>query len=345
VLYELPYFEHVDAANIEEALSWLQIHGDTARVIAGGTDLLGMMKDRVKGPELHLPEVLINIKTIAEMNQVTYDNDVGLKIGSAVTLSSLETSDIVKKNFNILSQAARQVGTTPIRNMGTVGGNLCQRPRCLYFRHPHFVCHRKGGTKCYAVTGEHRYYHAIMRHGMCVMAHPSDMAPVLTALKGRAIVISSKGKRQIPLEAFFPESNYFTETVLKPDELLVEILVPKPKERTYQSFLKYRIRRSADFALSSVAVVAHIPDETCEDVKIVLGGVAPFPYVADKAEGVLKGERLSSRLMSKASEASVEGARALPMNRYKVDLTKVSVRRALQSIWDRGAECRKKLDR
>lgn len=333
MLYELPRFKHIDVKNVKEAIFWLQKYGEKARVIAGGTDLLSLMKDRVEGPEFSIPEVLVNIKFIPKMNRITYDEKTGLRIGAAVTLNRLETSDVIKKKFSILLNAARQVGTTQIRNMGTIGGNICQRPQCMYFRHPHFLCYKKGGAKCFAKTGEHRDYHSILEYGKCVMAHPSDVALALVALKAKAIIASYDGGKQIPLEDFFVGANHLNETVLKSDELLMEIQVPKQKGQIYQLFLKHRIRHSSDFALSSVAAVAKISDEICQDIRIVLGGVAPFPYLASEAEEIIRGRRLSKGLISQVAEASVEGARPLPMNRYKIALTRALVRRALTSIW------------
>ena len=334
MLYELPRFEHIDVKNVKEAVFWLHTCGEKARVIAGGTDLLSFMKDRIEGPELRIPEVLVNIKPISKMKRITYDEKKGLRIGAAVTLNRLEASGAIKKKFNILLQAARQVGTTQIRNMGTLGGNICQRPQCMYFRHPHFLCYKKGGSKCYAINGEHRDYYSILDYGKCIMAHPSDMAPALAALKAQAIIASNDGEKQIPLEDLFLGSNHFRETVLKSDEFLVEVWVPNQKGPTYQSFLKRRIRGSTDFALSSVAAVARVQDEVCQDIRIVLGGVAPYPYLASEAEEIIRGRRLGKKLISRAAEASVEGSRPLPMNRYKTDLTKALVGRVLTSIWN-----------
>ena len=203
----------------------------------------------------------------------------------------------------------------------------------MYFRHPHFLCFKKGGVKCYAVTGEHRYYHSILENGKCVMAHPSDLAPVLVALKAKAIIAGSDGEKEVPLQDFFLGPDHFTETILKADEFITEILVPNQNGRTYQLFLKQRIRHSADFALSSVATLAQISDGICKDIRIVLGGIAPVPYMASTANEIVKGRRLNERLISQAAEASVEGAHPLTMNRYKIDLTKALVRRVLTSIW------------
>jgi xanthine dehydrogenase YagS FAD-binding subunit len=334
MLFELPSFEYVDARDVKEVVSWLQRYGGKARVIAGATDLLSLMKDRVEGPEFKIPEVLVNIKRIPDMTRITYDEGTGLRIGAGVTLSRLAASDVIRQKFKILSQAALQIGTTQLRIMGTLGGNLCQRPRCLYFRHPHFICFKKGGSKCYAATGEHRFYHSILKHGRCVMAHPSDLAPALMALKAEVMIMSPNGGKKVPLQELFWGPNHYTETILKTDEYLAEIYVPIQNGRTHQVFLKQRVRHSADFALSSVATVARISGGICEDIRIVLGGIAPFPYVAFIAEEVIKGKKLDEGLISQAAEASVEGAKPLLMNRYKVDLTKALVKRALTSIMD-----------
>jgi len=166
------------------------------------------------------------------------------------------------------------------------------------------------------------------------MAHPSDMAPVLVALKARAIIASSDGEREVSLEDCFLGPNNFSETVLESNEFLIGVRVPNQNGRAYQVFLKHRIRHAADFALSSVATVAQISNGIWEEISIIVGGVAPFPYRASMAEDIVKRKRLDERLILRAAEASVEGAHPLPMNHYKVDLTKALVRRALTSIWD-----------
>jgi xanthine dehydrogenase YagS FAD-binding subunit len=332
LLYELPILEHIDAESVDEALFWLHHYGEKTKVIAGGTDLLNLLKDRIKGPKLPVPEALVNVKPVREMNRIAYDEETGLHIGSAVTLSRLETSEVIRQNFHLLLMASRQVATTQIRNMGTIGGNICQRPQCMYFRHPHFTCYKKGGSKCFAVTGEHRDYHSILEKGKCVMAHPSDMAIVLIALNARVIIANRDKVIEIPLEDFFVGGNHVTETVLKPDELVREVRVPKQKPETYSVFLKHRIRHASDFALASVAVAVQIVEGFCRDVRIVLGGIAPFPYLVSKAGEIMREKRLSKELISQTSEACVEQARPLPLNHYKKDLTRALVKQALESI-------------
>lgn len=331
MLFKLPDFQFIDANSNEETIFLLRKYLGKVGLLAGGTDLLALMKERVTGPRLRIPEVLINIKTIPEMNQITFNERTGLKIGSTVSLNRLETSAVINEKFHILAQAVGEVGTTQIRNMGTIGGNLCQRPRCMYFRHPHFVCRKKGGKMCFAITGEHRYYHSIIQRGKCAMAHPSDLAPALIALRASVILACPEGEKEIPLQNFFLPATQFTETALKPDQFLSSIKVPPPKEENFQVFLKSRIRRAADFALSSVAIVSQISEGVCHDIQLVLGGVAPFPYIAFRAMERLKGRKLTEKVVSEAANASVEKARPLSDNRYQINLTRVLVRRALEA--------------
>ena len=169
------------------------------------------------------------------------------------------------------------------------------------------------------------------------MAHPSDMAPALVALKAEVIIIGPGGGKKIPLQDFFTGPDHFTEIVLKPDEFVKEVRVPRQKDKTYQLFVKHRMRHSADFALSSVSSVARISDGMCEEMSIVLGGVAPFPYSALRAEQMVRARKLDDELIRQAAEASVEGAQPLPMNRYKIDLTQGLVRRVLASLRHQAA--------
>jgi len=327
LLYEIRSLKHIDAESTEEAIFWLKEYGCRARMIAGGTDLLGLIKDRVEAPE-----VLINIKLIPEMKRMVGDEERGLRIGAAIPLSEIERSDLVRTKYPILAAAARQVGTTQIRNMGTIGGNILQRPQCMYFRNPDFACHKKGKSRCYAIAGEHRDYYSILEYGKCVMAHPSDMAPALIALTAKAIIAGSNGEREIALEDLFLGPNDVRETSLRTDEILLGFRVPDPGSRNLQTFLKQRIRRSFDFALVNVAVAARIEEQICREIRIVMGGVAPFPYLKANVSELIEGKRLTGDIALKAAEALVAPARPLPMNRYKVDVAKNMVVRALASL-------------
>ena len=332
MLFDLPHFDHVEAASAAEAVLHLESYAGKAAIIAGGTDLLALMKDGIPSPRAGVPEALINIKNIPELRQITYDGDRGLLIGAAVTLAQLGTSEIVEELFPILSRAAQAVGSTQIRNMGTVGGNVCQRPRCMYFRHPHFLCFKKGGTRCFARAGEHESYHSVFGNGKCTSAHPSDLAPCLMALKAEAAAVGPEGAREIPLEEFFQPSDSTVETVLGPYELVTWFRVPAGGKPSRQVFRKARVRKSVDFALCSVAACAVMESGICKEISIVLGGVAPSPRIDRVIETVMRGRCPDGELISEASEKAVEGARPLPMNGYKVDLVKALVRDALSSV-------------
>jgi xanthine dehydrogenase YagS FAD-binding subunit len=331
VLFELPDFEHVDVKSIEETLQFLK-NRERVKVLAGGTDLLGMMKDRITGPGLYLPKVLVNVKEVPEMKRLFRDEMGTVHIGGAVTLRELQRSSLIKPELGALGSALQQIGSLQIRARGTVAGNICQRLRCIYFRHPEFICFKKGGNRCYAPGGEHRYYHAIMHYGKCVAAHPSDLAPVFMAYDARATVNGLRGKRALSFRDLFSPENEGGETVLQSDELLTEIQVPDPGEKTVHRFLKSRIRQSVDFAMSSVVVVGRITQGVVENIRIVLGGIAPLPIEALESRDILRGKDLDDKAISDAAEAAVRGARPLPMNRYKVDLTKALVRRALEEL-------------
>ena len=331
MLFELPAFEHVDAKSIEEVLRLLESR-EGAEIIAGGTDLLGLMKDRITGPELILPSLLINIKGISGMNRVFEDEEGTLHVGGAVTLRQLEQSPLLKPELGALRSALGQIGSRQIRALGTVAGNICQRLRCLYFRHPEFICFKKGGNRCYAPGGEHRYYHAIMHYGKCVAAHPSDLAPVLIAYGARVTVEGPQGKRKICLSDLFARAGDGSETILRPDELLTEIQVPDPGEKTFYSFRKSRIRQSFDFALASVAAVGRVSRGVVEDIRIVLGGIAPLPVKAVQSEEILRGKCINDDTIAAAAEAALKGAKPLPKNRYKVDLMKTLVKRAVEEL-------------
>lgn len=337
MLYELPPLEHLTASSVSEAVNWLSQYGSRAKVLAGGTDLLGLMKDKIVGPKMPLPEVLIDIKKIPGIDRIEYGQGKGLTIGAAATLRDIETSKTVLEKSPILAQAANSVATNQIRNMGTLGGNLCQRPWCWYFRVPQFDCYKKGGKQCFAITGNNKYYFSVLGLGICVMAHPSDTAPALISLGASAKIEGPRGSRVVPVERFFNGPRETFETVLKEDEILTEVFVPEQPKGTYGVYLKERPRGTWDFALASVAALTRLRDGICEEAKVILGGVAPFPLRAGKAEDALKGKPIGEDAAAKAGDLAVEGARPLSMNRYKIPLTRALVKRAVLICFEQAS--------
>ena len=332
-------FEWTNPTTINEAVKMLQTAAPSAdideapRPIAGGQDLLTTMKDYTSRPAR-----LVNLKHIRGLNRITL-NARGLTIGALVTLTELEEHAGVRKSFPGLAEAARSIATPQIRNLGTVGGNLCQRPRCWYFRLEEVVCLKKGGEECYAASGENKY-HAIIGGGPSFIVHPSDLAPMLVALGAQLTVSGATGKRVIPIDKFFTlpsEGNIRRENVLQNDDIVTAISVPASALALKSTYLKFKERESLDFALASVAVALQLaPNRTVQDVRLVLGGVAPIPWRVPAAEKFLVGKTLSAEVLAEAGKIALAEAQPLEKNAYKVPLAQTLVRRALAKAGGNG---------
>ncbi|MBI2985975.1 MAG: xanthine dehydrogenase family protein subunit M [Deltaproteobacteria bacterium] len=324
-------FQLIDARSPQEAASLLNKYKGKAQPLAGGGDLLYLMKDRIEGRQIQMPDVLVNLESIPKLDSISYEKGKGLKLGAMALVSDVEANKTIRERFPILAQAAAEVASPQLRNMGTVGGNLCQKPRCWYYRNAHLPCLKKGGSTCYALEGDNRYYHAILEGGPCYIVHPSDLAPALIALNSQVALVGPKQSRTIPLESFFvnTKQNLYQENVLKPDEIVQEVSVPEPKEGSRGFYLKSRIRKSWDFALASAAVQMEIAGGVCRDCRIVLGGVAPLPYRAKDAETALKGKKINEQVALKVAEEALKAAQPMSMNAYKVDLAKTLLKRAV----------------
>ena len=320
-------FKHIDVRTVHEACRLLGKQKGKARMIAGGTDLLGILKDKILPS---YPEVIINIKAIPKLNYIKEDKH-GLKIGALATLSDIARSAVIREEYKVLAEAASSVGSPQIRNMATLGGNLCQDVRCWYYRYPHaiggrMICLRKGSGRCLAIPGDNRY-HAILEGKRCFAVCPSDTAIALTALDARINIAGMGKSRVVPVRDFFTTLG----NVLKPGEMVKEIQVPKLLEKTKQTFLKLTLRKPIDFAVVSVASVLHLEDGICKEANIALGAVAPVPIKAEAAEQVIKGKGITPEVAAKAAEAAVANAKPLSMNAYKVEMTKTLIKRAILS--------------
>jgi len=329
-------FEWMNVTTVAEAVNALKSVSppadadDGARPIAGGQDLLTTMKDYITRPTR-----VVNLKGIRGLDKIESDGKGGLRIGALVTLTQLAESPLVRRSFPGLAEAAHSVGSPQIRNLGTVGGNLCQRPRCWYFRLEEVVCLKKGGTECYAATGENKY-HAIFGGGPSYIVHPSDLAPMLVALGASVSVVGADGKRTIPLDKFFTlpaDGNLRRENVLKNEDIITEVQVPASKVAAHSTYLKFKERDSMDFAMSAVAAAVTLgANKTVSEARIVLGGVAPVPWRVPKAEAALVGKALNNDVLMNVAKVALEGAEPLAKNAYKVPLTQTLVRRALARV-------------
>src|SRR5690349_19844177 len=324
-------FEWTNPSNVNEAVKMLTVSApgdidEAPRPIAGGQDLLTTMKDYTSRPVR-----VVNLKNIRGLDRITL-NARGLTIGALVTLAELEEHSGVRKSFPGLAEAVHSIATPQIRNLGTVGGNLCQRPRCWYFRLEEVICLKKGGSECYAASGENKY-NAIIAGGPSYIVHPADLAPMLVALSASVTVAGAKGKRVIPLDKFFTlpsEGNIRRENVLKNEEIITEIFVPASPLAAHSTYLKFKERESLDFALASAAVAVQLaPNQTVRAARIVLGGVAPVPWRVPNAEKYLVGKNLKPDVLAEAAKLALADAKPLEKNAYKVPLAQTLVRRAL----------------
>lgn len=325
-------FEWANPTTLGEAVQFLKsapAGGDpdeAARPMAGGQDLLTTMKDYTTRPSR-----VVNLKNIRGLDLIQGNAKKGLTIGALVTLTQLEEHPLVRASFPGLAEAAHSVATPQIRNLGTVGGNLCQRPRCWYFRLEDVICLKKGGSECYAAKGENKY-NAILGGGPSYIVHPSDLAPMLVALGASVSVVGADGKRVIPLDKFFtlPNESIRRENVLRNDEIITQIQVPASPVAARSTYLKFKERESMDFAMASVAAAVHLrADKTVTQVRLVLGGVAPIPWRTPEAEQFLLGKTLSADVIAEAARLALKGAQPLEKNGYKIPLTQTLVRRAL----------------
>ncbi|HVG39722.1 MAG TPA: xanthine dehydrogenase family protein subunit M [Pyrinomonadaceae bacterium] len=334
-------FEWVSPTSVADAVKQLSSGAapadpdDAPRPLAGGQDLLTTMKDYITRPVR-----VVNLKTIKGLDRIEGDARKGLRIGALTTLAQIEENQTIRRSFPGLAEAALSVATPQIRNLGTIGGNLCQRPRCWYYRLEEVKCLKKGGDHCYAASGENKY-NAIFGGGPSYIVHPSDLAPMLVALGASLRVIGPKGERTVGLDKFFTlpsAGNVRRENVLADDEIITEIQVPASPLATRSTYLKFKERSSLDFALSSVAAALELnADGTVKQARIVLGGVAPVPWRAEEAEKYLVGKRPDEAALAAVANRALRGATPLAQNAYKVPLTKTLVRRALGKVAGSGS--------
>jgi xanthine dehydrogenase YagS FAD-binding subunit len=316
----LKAFAYVNAANEREAVAALAPERGRILPMAGGMDLLGLMKDFIVSPER-----IVNIKNLdASITAV----EGGLRIGAAAKLVDLTEHAGARKLYPALVTAAEEVGTPQIRNMGTVGGNIMQRPRCWYFRNEEFHCLKKGGSRCFAVDGENQY-HAIFGDGPCHIVHPSNLAVPVIAYGGRFRVAGPGGAREIDAGEFFqlPHVNLYGETVLQPNELLTQVILPSPGQRS--ATYEVRFKQSHDWPLALAAVNLTIDGEVVKAARVVMGAVAPIPWRVPAAERALVGRTITEATAAEAAAAAVAGAKALSGNAYKIQIAKTAVKRAI----------------
>ncbi len=314
-------FEYSNPASLKEATGQLAASWGEVDVLAGGTDLLSLMKD-----SLHAPKRVVNIKSIHELGGISR-TAAGLRIGATVTMDELARSAEVRAGYPALADAAAGIASPQIRHMGTVGGDLCQRPRCWYYRQGFGLLAMKDGKSL--VTGGENQYHAIFGGGPAYFVSASSLGPALIALGAKARLVSAKGAREIPVKEFFvaPRDEGTREIALRPDEILAEILVPAAA--THSATYEVRQKEALDWPLATASVAIKMKGSAVSSARIVLGHVAPTPWEATAAGVWLAGKTITVENAEAAGKAAVEGAQPLSHNAYKLTLAKTAVKRAL----------------
>ncbi len=320
-------FKYQQPKNLHEASKYLLQNKGLSLPFAGGTDVLGLIKNNIEKPEN-----LVNLKSIKGLDKITYVPGRELRIGALTKLFEIADHPVVKSNFTVLAQAVKETASPQFRNIATLGGNLCQRPRCFYFRGD-FHCLRKGGDICYAVDGQNKY-HCILGGGPCYIVHPSDSAVALLALNAKVSVFSNGKSVTVPLKDFFilPAVNHTKENILKEGEILEEIIIPEPSNGSKSEYIKFKEREVWDFAVVSIAAVVKRSGNRIEYGSVAFGGVAPAPWQIDELNKKIRGLSIKEEDLDAFSKLFFKDASALEKNGYKIPLARNLLKRILINL-------------
>jgi len=306
---ELNVFGYLQPTSVADAVSLLTQAGGTARVVGGGTDLLYLMKDHV---QYHLPETLIDITQLG-LTGVSYSSSGGLTIGATTPIATIQSDPNVNQYFPALAQAATG-HPVQIANQATAAGDISQEVWCWYLRN-NYDCWRNGGTQCYAIVGDNRYYHSIFGGNLCYAVHAGDLSGALTALGATLTVQGPGGTHTLTMEQFLPGVSIVDgrvkENSLRYNEIITQINVPTPASGTEQSYFRIADRTAIDFPLASCAVVAQFSGSTVSSSKIILGHVATHPLRAGSAESAINGQQLTETVIANAANAVIDGSTPL----------------------------------
>jgi xanthine dehydrogenase YagS FAD-binding subunit len=325
-------FEYVSPNSKAQAISLLGAAWGNSEILAGGTDLLALMKDDVVSPRR-----LVNIKDIKGLQGITFTAQ-GLRAGALSTLGDLAEDANVRKNYPALAEALMEAASPQIRNLATLGGNLCQRPRCWYFRNGFGLLPKDENGKELVTDGENRYHAVLGNDGPAKFVSPSTIAPILIAYGARIRLEGPKGKREVALEKFFviPKTEREREHDLRPNEILTEVVIP-PASGAKAAHYEIRQKEAFDWPLAVAAVVLKMRGSNVQSARVVMGYVAPVPWPSPEAEQVLTGQLVTEDTAQKAAEAALRNARPLSHNAYKVQLARVAVKRAILKAASGGA--------
>jgi len=323
-MYEMKNFEYTVPESIEKTFEYL--NSPKAVLKAGGVDLLDLMKEQLESPTR-----LVNIRDLEELRFLKEDDNGSFLIGPGQTLSEISADSTIKKSYRALAQAAGGVASVQIRNSATIGGNLCQRPRCWYFRSSDFHCSRKGGDTCFAIDGENQYHAIFDNTNGCAIVHPSATAVALMALNAKLIISDGKIDKEISIEEFFirPVANIEKENILEKNEMISTIIIPAESKDYTSYYQKQKEKQSFDWPLADIAVALRLEGDRCTEARIALGSAAPVPIRSKNAEEVLLNKNINKDSAMRAAEAALANAEPLSLNEYKVPLFKTIIYRTI----------------
>jgi xanthine dehydrogenase YagS FAD-binding subunit len=318
-------FEYAHPTTQHEAIGLLGSSWNDSAVLAGGTDLISLMKEYVVTPKR-----VVNIKNVEGLDGI-HSNAEGVTIGALVTMDELLENKTIRSDFSALTHAAQGITSPQIRAMGTIGGDLCQRPRCWYFRNGYGLLAKDESGRSLVPDGENRYHAILGNSGPAYFVNPSSLAPALIALEAKLVLAGPGGRRTVRASEFFviPKSDNDRENILKPNEVLTHIVIPASARGFRSATYEVRHKTALDWPLAAAAVAIKMEGSKVREGRLVLGHVAPIPWQARDAEKELQGKSITESTAASVGEAAVRGAKPLSQNGYKVQLTKVAVKRAL----------------
>lgn len=324
-------FEYASPAKLDQALSLLGNSWDDAAPLAGGTDLLSLMKDDIVSPRR-----LVNIKDIAALRGIAVSKK-GLRIGGLATIEELAANPQVRTVYPVITRTANEIAGPQIRNMATIGGNLCQRPRCWYYRGGFGLLGKDDKGASLIPNGDNRHHAILGNSGPAYFVSPSTLAPLFIALGATVRLAGPNGKREIPLEKFYliPKSETEREHDLRPNEIVTEVMIPSlagAKAATYE----VRQKETMDWPLALAAVVLNLKGGRVSTARVIMGAVAPVPWRSTEAEAALAGKVVTEEVAQAAAQAAVSNAKSLGHNGYKIQLARVAVKRAIVSAVEGG---------
>jgi xanthine dehydrogenase YagS FAD-binding subunit len=319
-------FEYTSPKQKQQAVGLLGQQWSDAEILAGGSDLLGLMKDDI----VH-PRRLVNVKDVQELRGISFTPRSGLRIGALMTLFEISEDPQVLQHYPMLARAVGDAASPQIRNVATLGGNMCQRPRCWWFRNGFGLLAIGPDGKSLVLQGDNRYHAILGNDGPAYFISPSTVAPALIAYNARIRLFGSKGQREVSLDKFFiiPKSEHEREHDLRPDEIVTEIIVPPAPSTAKSAHYEIRQKEAFDWPYATASVVLDMNGNTVRGATVVMSHVAPVPWISPEASQAITGKAISEQTADAAGAAAVANAKSLGRNKHKIKLAHVAVKRAI----------------